>query len=288
MEITFILLALAVCATWLRPIRLGSTISIPPWQALFLFSTASAYLAHIVDIRAIAGLAIFSLFAYLAARANTSRPLKFIYLFFILNLALVLALHGWPGFHNPVLVADIRFSADAPAVTHYANFDKAAVGLILLAFLCKRAGDLSDWKKVLLTALPLALFGSVLVLGIAMASGFVKPDLKLPDYTPIFLLANLLFTCVAEETFFRGFLQERMLQVLDGFRFAAPTAIAVSALLFGAAHIGGGLTYAMLATVAGLVYAYAYHATRRVEVAIIVHFLVNAVHFVGFTYPHLQ
>lgn len=288
MEITFILLASAICTVWLPPLRIGKNIAISLWQPLFLLSIASAWLARIVDLRAIAGLAIFSLFAYLAASTKAGRLQRSVYFIFAFFLALVLALHRWPGFNNPALVAGIKFSADAAAVTHYANFDKAAVGLILLAFPCRRASGLSDWKNVLRISFPLALLSAALVLGLALASGFVKPDLKLPAYTPVFLLANLLFTCVAEEAFFRGFLQERMLQALDGFRFAAQASIAVSALLFGAAHIGGGLMYAMLAVVAGLAYAYAYHATRRVEAAIIVHFLVNAVHFVGFTYPHLQ
>lgn len=288
MEITFILLASAICAVWLHPLRIGKDFAIPLWQPLFLLSIASAWLARIVDLRAIAGLAIFSLFAYLGASTKASRLQRSVYFLFAFYLALLLAVHRWPGFNNPALVAGIKFSVEAATVTHYANFDKAAVGLILLAFVCRRAGAWSEWKSLLRTSLPLALLAAALVLSLAVASGFVKPDLKLPAYTPVFLLANLLFTCVAEEAFFRGFLQERMLRALDGVRFAAPAAIAVSALLFGAAHIGGGLMYAMLATVAGLAYAYAYHATRRVEAAILVHFLVNAVHFVGFTYPHLQ
>ncbi|MBB5608953.1 MULTISPECIES: type II CAAX prenyl endopeptidase Rce1 family protein [unclassified Janthinobacterium] len=44
----------------------------------------------------------------------------------------------------------------------------------------------------------------------ALAIGFVKPDVKLPDITLQFLLVNLLLTCVAEEAFFRGLLQGRI------------------------------------------------------------------------------
>jgi membrane protease YdiL (CAAX protease family) len=57
--------------------------------------------------------------------------------------------------------------------------------------------------------------------------------------------------------------------------------------LFGLAHWGGGARYAMLASVAGLGYALVYARVRRVEASILVHFAVNAVHFVGFTYPAL-
>lgn len=41
----------------------------------------------------------------------------------------------------------------------------------------------------------------------------------------------------------------------------------------------------VVAAVAGLGYALAYQWQRRIEVAVLVHFGVNALHFVGFTYP---
>jgi membrane protease YdiL (CAAX protease family) len=83
-------------------------------------------------------------------------------------------------------------------------------------------------------------------------------------------------------------LQDRLALSLARFRFGPLLAVACSALLFGAAHMAGGGTYVLLATVAGLGYAYAYYVTQRIEAAIIVHFAVNAVHFIGFTYPHLN
>jgi hypothetical protein len=62
----------------------------------------------------------------------------------------------------------------------------------------------------------------------------------------------------------------------------------VSALLFGAVHLAGGLPYTLLATVAGAGYAYCYHLTKRIEAPIVLHIALNAVHFVGFTYPALR
>jgi uncharacterized protein len=65
-------------------------------------------------------------------------------------------------------------------------------------------------------------------------------------------------------------------------------AVAVPALLFGLAHAGGGAVAGVLAGAAGLGYGLAYAWTRRIETAIVVHFGVNALHFVGFTYPYLK
>ena len=110
----------------------------------------------------------------------------------------------------------------------------------------------------------------------------------MPNGAPAFLVANLFFTCVAEEAFFRpdpG--------TADA---ASPTAQAASldvdrdrrlAALFGLAHAGGGVMWMLVATLAGFGYAAVYARTRTIEGAILVHFAVNAVHFLFFTYPAL-
>jgi hypothetical protein len=53
-------------------------------------------------------------------------------------LALALAMHKLPGFNNPLLLDRVVLSDGAAPFTLYANFDKGAVGLVLLALLCRR------------------------------------------------------------------------------------------------------------------------------------------------------
>jgi uncharacterized membrane protein YedE/YeeE len=53
-------------------------------------------------------------------------------------LAFALALHLMPGFANLVIASGIRLTADAKPMTLYANFDKGAAGLVLLAFFSRR------------------------------------------------------------------------------------------------------------------------------------------------------
>lgn len=51
----------------------------------------------------------------------------------------------------------------------------------------------------------------------------------------------------------------------------------------------GGPTYVVLSTVAGVGYGRAYlHAGNRIEASLLAHFTLNAVHFLGFTYPALS
>lgn len=288
MLITFGLLGLSICAAWLEPIRLGKRFSLPPWLLPFAGAIIAGLVENYLTWPALVGLGFFGFVTYMAGRPAASRSQQMLFGSFTTLLALALALHLLPGFHNPLLVSNIRFSPDAVPFTQYANFDKAATGLMLLALLANRTRSFAEWGGMLQRTFPVALVTIAVVMAAAIVAGYVRPEPKLSWYAPTFLLTNLLFVCVAEEAFFRGFLQEQLGKVLSTIPFGAPITVACSAMLFGAAHLGGGVAYAGIATVAGLGYAYAYAVTKRIEAPILIHFGLNAVHFVGFTYPRIQ
>jgi membrane protease YdiL (CAAX protease family) len=169
----------------------------------------------------------------------------------------------------------------------YANFDKGAVGLLLLALLTPRLSTLQDLRRIAPATLGAIAATVVLALGTAAAMGYVRPDVKWPPFTPAFLAINLLFTCVAEEAFFRGVIQERLSRAGKHRSGLQWMAVLASAVLFGLAHAGGGLPLVTLATIAGLGYAIVYAKTRVIEASVLTHFAVNAIHFVGFSYPSL-
>jgi uncharacterized protein len=60
--------------------------------------------------------------------------------------------------------------------------------------------------------------------------------------------------------------------------------IAVS-IFFGALHLGGGILYAFLATLAGLGYGWIYWRYQSLHAAIITHLLLNSLHFTLLAYP---
>jgi uncharacterized protein len=127
----------------------------------------------------------------------------------------------------------------------------------------------------------------IAVLGTASAIGYVHWDPKWPPQAWTFLTLNLLFTCVAEEAFFRGVIQEQLTRALERRPRLVWFPVAVSTLVFALAHASGGLPLVALAALAGLGYSVVYSITRRIEAAILVHFAVNAIHFVGFSYPYV-
>ena len=284
---TFGLLALSICAVWLPPIPVGKRFNVPGWLLLFVAAILSGLAAGYLTWPALPAIAFLGIVAHLARSPTARRVPRIAYGALTAVTALALALHVLPGFKNPVLIANAKFSPEAAPFTQYASFDKAAAGLIILAWLCARATTAEDWKDIWRRTPLVVLATTATVLIAALAMGYVHFDPKLPAFAPVFLATNLFFTCVAEEAFFRGFLQERLAASLKGFRLGSLIAIASSGLLFGVAHAGGGVSYVVLATLAGFGYACAYASVRRVEAPIIAHFVVNAAHFTGFTYPQI-
>jgi membrane protease YdiL (CAAX protease family) len=285
--LTFLLLALAVALVWLPAWRIGER-RVFPWTVAFAAACAAGTLAspRVLEPGALAALAVLAALAWGGAAAPRGRC-AFVVLAAL--LALAMSLHLLPGFHPAVLFHDIRLTPDAAPFALALGFDKAAAGLLLLAAFSVRS---MSWRQFSSQGSAIAV-GAVataaISIGIALAAGYVRFEPKWPAAAPAFLVANLLFTCVAEEAFFRGLIQERLMRLADARRQPAWNwiAIAVSTALFGLAHAGGGSTWMLVATIAGLGYAAIYARTRTIEGAILVHFIVNAAHFLGFTYPRL-
>jgi len=275
----FGLLGLSIASTGLaaarekRPAFLGHL-----WLLLLGLAVGAGLASGVLHATAVASIGALLAFAWLASRHGKS-AVRAVFTLLTLLLSFALALHAVPGYDNPLLLKDIRLSAGSAPFTMYANFDKGVVGLVLVALLCRRASSWQDlaiaWKSQAFVLAAL-LCG---VLGLGWAFGFVLPDFKLSPNLPVFAIVNLLFVCVAEEAFFRGVIQERLSAYGD------TLAVVVSGLLFGAAHLGGGWQFGALASLAGLGYAHLYSRTRRIEIPIAAHFLLNLVHFIAFTYP---
>lgn len=285
LESTFIPLGLAIIAAWLPPFFVNG-VAVPPWTTLFGLAVWVGVRGGVLEPVALVALALLCVFAaaaYFAPRGRGVVPALA-----AAALALALALHLVPGFHAPKLFDGVRFSEDSLPFTSTLNFDKAAAGLLLLVAFC-RPGEGAGARRTLAWTLGGAVVTPIVAIGAAVLAGFTSLDPKWPEGAGVFLAANLLFTCVAEEAFFRGLIQERIARLAE--RTGQPiwrwVAIAVASALFGLAHAGGGPLYMLLAGIAGLGYGVVYAATRRIESAILVHFALNAVHFTGFAYPAL-
>jgi len=285
LALAFGALALAVLALWIpAPAVRGNGDWL--WCAALLVACAVGKAVGVLDARGLAATFFYLALAF-GARASERAWVRIPLLVLTGVCAFLFALHRFPGFHNPVLAAGVRVSPDAAPFTLHANFDTAVAGIVLMGVFCTPIRTRGEWLPMLRRTAPVLLATLAVVLGAGMAAGYVRPDVKWPPLAPWFLAVNLLFTCVTEEAFFRGFILGGLARGLERRRYGTAVAVVVSTVLFGLAHARGGPALVVLAALAGLGYAAAYLRSGRIEGAILTHFALNAVHFVAFTYPAL-
>ncbi|MFM1642460.1 CPBP family intramembrane glutamic endopeptidase [Aeromonas salmonicida] len=195
----------------------------------------------------------------------------------VLLWAIALMLHLIPGFSNLKVLDQVQAGPASVPFNMYLNLDKPLVffGLLLAWPALLGQGGAIRWRALALLLLPLAA-----LLITAWQLGALKPEAGLPYWWWLFALNNLLFTCVAEEALFRGFIQQGVAA-----RSRLWLGILVASLLFGAAHLAGGPLLMLFAALAGACYGLAFHFSGRLSVAIIIHFLFNFAHLALFTYP---
>ncbi|RQZ57668.1 CPBP family intramembrane glutamic endopeptidase [Burkholderia sp. Bp9004] len=200
-------------------------------------------------------------------------------------LAIALTLHLIPGFHNPRVIEPMRFTPDAVPFTMYLNFDKPLVGLWLLWALPWTAPDVPP-ARALRTGAVAAVATAAACLAGALAFGMVGWAPKWPASGWMWLVNNVLLVTLAEEALFRGYVQGGLTRVLGRFGWGPWAALAIGAVLFGAAHAAGGWPWIVLGTVAGFGYGLAWRRGGLLASAL-AHAGLNAIHFGLFTYPML-
>lgn len=278
-----ILLALTVFSLWLGP---------RVWPALlvltFLAGCVSGQLTWVAGVWIV--LLAAACYAYAKDVPGKSqgwhRLVKVASFAGIVLLALGLAIHRLPGFHNIQVLAPTRLTPRSIPYDQWINFDKTIAGLLILGIWYRKLiTGVGQWKLALWRAAVPAIvtIGVVIVLG--RAFGYVQWDPKWTSQFWLWAVLNLLATCMSEEAFFRAFLQTEI-ERLTAKRPGGPTiAIVCSAVLFGIAHVAGGWRYVALASVAGVGYGTVFYRSRSIEASMLTHFSLNAVHFLLFTYP---
>lgn len=196
-------------------------------------------------------------------------------LFVIWGVAM--AAHLVPGFTNVQVLDQVLSGPQSAPYSLHLNLDKPVVFIALLLFaptlLQPTAARGRAWHLAAV-ALALALFP------LALALGALRWEPSVPHWLLIFLLANLLQTCLVEEAFFRGYLQKTLIA-----RFGATAGIAGASVLFGLAHAGGGPVLILFAGLLGLACGLIHWAGGRLAYAVGLHFLFNCLHLLLFTYP---
>jgi uncharacterized protein len=259
------------------------------WRWLCLTLLAAGYGAALANgqlgapaVLPIAGL----LFAAWAVSPQRKVYLRYVGHALFVVLAVALSLHGLPGFHNPRVIGPERITADAVPFTMYLNLDKPLTAFWLLLAL--------PWVRpahTLRTTLKAGVGGMLLTtlvcLLVALLTGLVRWEPKLPAASWLWMLNNLLLVTFAEEALFRGYVQGGLSRLLERLPYGQLLAIGIAAGLFGLAHIAGGWQWVLLGSIAGIGYGLTFRS-GGLQAAMLAHFGLNVAHFFLFTYPMLE
>jgi len=203
----------------------------------------------------------------------------------VVALSAGLFLHALPGFGNPRVLTEVVLGADAMPYTKYLNFDKGMAGILLLGLYMPAAVRSDEGRRHVTGFLWRFALLVIVVMALAVISGYVTWDPKVPAFWPLWSWSMVVLTALPEEAVFRAVIQESLASRLD--KSGSAYAFVIAGLLFGLAHLAGGPHYVVVASVAGVGYGWIYASTRSIAAAILAHAGLNAIHFFFFTYPSL-
>jgi len=259
-------------------------------RSLLLFSilatTASGLFQGMINLTGLFSILFFFVLCKIFFSFKNLTKLAKVLLFTVITLFVIgFTFHMIPGFSNSLVIDKIQVSELSCPFSMYLNFDKVLAALIIYTTsnLCILEKPIS--RKSALQALFYCLLCVSFILTPGLLSGYIEYDPKLPDILWIWVLNNLLFVCMGEEVIFRGFLQSSLKVFLKKKPYAVHLSIIISSIVFGLAHFKGGIIYVILASVCGWFYGYIYEKTNRILCSILVHFELNLVHLIIFTYP---
>jgi len=279
--ILFTLLGLNVVALWLRPAWLWMAMLGGVCLISLTIDTGTATLEPIALLAVLTGAAM--LYGYRFTRNQTWQRwclLILISLFFV-----TFGMHALPGFGSWQVSPATALSDQSAEFAIIYYLDKPVIGILILGIAYSSlVRHPSEWRRLLHVSVVPVLGGICLIYISGVLLDYISFDPTFSNLYWPWAVKNLLFVCVAEEAFFRGFLQKEIGALLKH-RHADIIALVAVAVLFGIAHVAGGATYVLLAAAAGLVYGLVFHLSKRIEAAIAAHFLLNSGHFLLFTYP---
>ncbi|MCI0627752.1 MAG: hypothetical protein L0387_39905, partial [Acidobacteria bacterium] len=196
---TYGLLTASIVALWFRLRTRPHPWLADVWLFPFLASLAVGLWAAFITPVALLFIAAFFLSSYLVAIGWAAAYQRRAAIVAIIALSAGFMTHVVPGFANYKVISDATFSTGALPYTQYFNYDKALIGLALIAFCVPVCRERSRWRAILKATLLWSLLVFIVVLSLAILIGYTQFDPKLPPEFFLWAWINLFFTCIPEE-----------------------------------------------------------------------------------------
>lgn len=268
---------------WRKPLLVGFFASI---------SVSLALVCKVVRLQGVLYIAAFLTIALLKQKKIntfnqcTHRRLKMLFCGAEVIMALALANHIASGFHNILLLKQWTISQHSVPYSMYLNFDKTIAAIILFFGGCGYNDGAFLRKRSLITAAVALVLCIGALITPSFLLGHVAYDFKIPSIWPIWCINNFFFVCFAEEMIYRCLMQGALRRFLSVRLKKIYVHILISSMLFGIIqHFRGGPMLIALSLIAGIFYGVVYDKTRSILWSMIVHFTLNLIHFIMFTYP---
>ena len=259
------------------------------WGTFLLIAIILAFQANIAGWISLIPIAIL-FFCHFLIKEETGMGARFI-LFGIATLtSSALYFHFLPGFNNWNVAHNFQASSNSYPFNVWLNFDKPFIGIFVLAFGAPLLSSKKQWARVLKTTLPISAIGIAVIMAIGFYFKVIKWDPKIPIIFFIWTINNLIFVCIPEEAFFRGFFQRQLNRFFGEGSLSGLGSVIVAALYFTLMHLKWAASLPLLLPIflAGLLYGTIYQTTKAIEGSILCHFGLNLTHFLLFSYPALQ
>lgn len=265
----FIFLGLSFLSFWVRR-------DPKIWASLFIVSLLAALISGTVQW---IGLFIICGWAFLwnIYIKQQLASLRFVFFVVLVLVSYGFVFHLLPGYHP--LVFSPKFIL---------SYEKPLIGLFPLAFLVPLAKNRKDWQKVLKGFL-IGCLGIAVLAILAVISGAIHFQFKLPSFSTIRFLSNFVLVAIPEEGFYRGFLQKGLCNYFHNTKKGNILALVLTSLIFTLAHIywSPGIAISAFVFLASLLYGGVYLISGKIESAILTHFLLNFIHMTCFSYHAL-
>ncbi|MCW1531940.1 CPBP family intramembrane metalloprotease [Campylobacter jejuni] len=242
----------------------------------FIISVFFAYYFKIINITFIViNIIAFGLALYY--RYKKSLILELILFVFCIGLFL----HFIPGINNIKVLDKVYASENSAPFTLYFNFDKP-IGVFILFLLLPMLFTNENYTKVSLLKWILLILSPLFLLSIPWYFNVLKFEFSLPWWLPYFLFSNVLLVALVEEVYFRGYLQQRLSQILN-----PNLALLIASIAFGLIHYRSGILMIIFASLAGIIYGLAYKYNKSLWISVLFHCGLNLIHLIFFTYPFI-
>ncbi|MBT4879551.1 MAG: CPBP family intramembrane metalloprotease [Alphaproteobacteria bacterium] len=258
------------------------------WSLFLLTATILGYLAYRIELFGTLVIAVSAFVIWCFYKWRSKKLFKIILGALVLIGGGLLYTHHVPGFHNWLIVPGVHLSSDSTAYRLFVNADKILFGLLLVGLGISRVSSVQDWWESIKGAVVPLIALVVLLSAATFYIGYVRFDPKFPTLFFLWAPVNLLFVCVAEEAFFRGFVQKEIAELCGNGIPGKFFALMAASIAYGAISYRGGPVYMVLAGIAGIGYGLAYFKSDKLESSILCHFAFNSIHFLLFSYPALR